>query len=118
MKKYLKAAIITLVFISCDCMQEANGVVLDRQTKESIGNVSLGKFENEDPNNLFSRRVFTDKKGHFDYHGISGGLSGCPDLVLFFNKKGYKTTKMVFKPYTKIDTVFLDKINLQVSFSY
>jgi len=74
--------------------------------------VSLGKYKKDDPNNSYSRRYFTDKNGLFNYSSISGGLCGCPDLVLYFNKNGYKTTKMVFEAYTKNDTVFLDKVSL------
>jgi len=110
MQQYITIILITMSFTSCDCIQQATGIVLDRQSKQPIEKVSLGKYEKEDPNNSYSRRDFTDKNGLFNYSSTSGGLRECPDLVLYFNKNGYKTTKMVFESYTTNDTVFLDKV--------
>ncbi|MBM3186903.1 MAG: hypothetical protein FJZ67_11445 [Bacteroidetes bacterium] len=91
-------------------MQQATGVVLDRQTKKPIDNVSLGKYEKEDTTNSYSRRIYTDNKGQFDYHSTSGGFRKCPDLVLYFNKQGYKTNKMTFASITKNDKIYLDRV--------
>ncbi len=110
MRQFTIIILTTLIFSSCDCIQQATGVVFDRQTKEPIDKVALGKYEKEDPNNSYSKRRLTDKNGLFDYHSTSGGLSGCPDLILYFSKSGYKTTKMVFASYTNNDTVYLDKV--------
>jgi len=105
---YLVAAITLLT--SCDCIQQATGVVLDRQTKAPVENVALGKYEKPDTNNSYSRRIYTDSKGQFDYRSTSGGFIKCPDLILYFDKQGYKIKKMTFKSFTQNDTVFLDKI--------
>ncbi len=86
--------------------------MLDRKTLEPISHVSLGKFEKEDMTNSYSRRVYTDDKGQFDYNSTSGGISGCPDLVLYFNKIGYKTSQMTFNSVSQSDTVYLDRIIL------
>jgi hypothetical protein len=95
---------------SCDCIQHATGVVLDRQTKQPIERVSLGKYEKEDAANSYSKRVYTDDKGWFDYQSTSGGIRHCQDLALYFNKKGYKPAKMTFNAYSQNDTVYLDKM--------
>jgi len=109
--RHLTLFIITsLTLASCDCVQQATGIILDRQTKKPIRNVLLGKYEKEDTANSFSRRVSSDDSGHFNYRSVSGGIRHCPDLVLYFSKPGYKTTKMAFDSFSQNDTVFLDKV--------
>jgi 5-hydroxyisourate hydrolase-like protein (transthyretin family) len=110
MRQFVPIILISLTFTSCDCVQQATGVVLDRQTKKPISNVSLGKYENEDAANSYSKRIYTDKDGLFDYHSTSGGIRKCPDLVLYFNKQGYKTSKVTLASVSTNDTVFLDKV--------
>jgi hypothetical protein len=109
MRSYIIIILAALIFTSCDCVQQATGVVVDRQTKKPIDNVSLGKYEKEGSSNPYSVRDYTDNKGKFDYHSIGGGFPGCEDLVLYFNKKGYKPAKMVMNPRSESDTVYLDK---------
>lgn len=110
MRQFIIYILTALTLTSCDCIQQATGIVLDRQTRKPIDNVSLGKYEKEDSANSYSRRIYTDKQGHFDYHSTSGGLRKCPDLILYFNKQGYKTSKMTFESFSANDTVFLDKV--------
>ena len=95
---------------SCDCIQEATGIVLDSKTRKPIKNVSIGKYEKEDTANSYSKRIYSGKTGQFDYHSTSGGFRKCPDLVLYFGKQGYKTRKVTFESVSSNDTVFLDKI--------
>ena len=109
MRHPLLIIIISLTLASCDCVQQATGVILDRQTIKPLRNVSLGKYEKEDTANSFSRRVYSDDSGHFNYRSVSGGIRHCPDFVLYFNKPGYKKYKKTFDSFTQNDTVFLDK---------
>lgn len=103
--------IVTILFlVSCDCDQQAAGIVFERNTKRSIQNVSIGKYYKGNSANSDSREVYTNDTGYFIYERISGSFRGCPDLVLYFNKPGYKTTKMIFESFTQNDTVYLDKI--------
>ena len=102
----------TLTFASCDCIQQATGVVLDRKTLKPISHVSLGKFEKEDTSNSYSERIYTGDDGQFDYHSTSGGIDGCPDLILYFNKIGYKKSKITFSSFSQSDTVYLDRVIL------
>lgn len=103
-------ALIVSILSSCDCTQQADGVVLDKQTKLPVESVALGKYEKSDSTNPFSRRIYTDLKGRFDYNGISGGIGKCPDLVLYFDKEGYKQLKVTFESFSERDTVYLEKI--------
>lgn len=112
MKQFIIYIISVLTLTSCDCFQHATGIVLDRQTRKPIENVSLYKFKKNDSANSYSKRIYTDKQGQFDYHCTSGGLMGCPDLILYFNKQGYKTIKMTFESFSTNDTVFLDKVQI------
>src|SRR6188768_4257730 len=96
--------ILTLLLMSsCDCLQEATGVVMDKRTQKPIENVALGKYEKEDTSNSYSRRIYTDEKGQFNYHSTSGGFRHCPDLVLYFSKEGYETNKMTFESVSEND---------------
>lgn len=112
MKQILLLLITAFLFASCDCMQKASGIVLDKDDKQVIENVAVGKREisTDKPD---SDCVFTDKNGQFDYDGISGGLFTCPDLVLYFNKKGYKPIKVTFDSHSTNDTVYLESIPIE-----
>ena len=118
MREIVAFILIILTFSSCDCMQVATGVVLDRQTMKPVSLVSLGKYEKEDTVNSFTRREYTDDNGKFEYSSISGGFRKCPDVVLYFNKRGYKTSKMTFASFSTNDTVFLDRAPFNRASSY
>jgi hypothetical protein len=95
---------------SCDCVQSANGIVLDQRSLQPIPHVAIGKYEKEDSNNSFSRRSFADENGVFEIDEISGGPScGCPDMTLYFEKPGYKTRKLTFESMSEKDTIYLEK---------
>ncbi|MDB5283086.1 MAG: hypothetical protein JWO06_2161 [Bacteroidota bacterium] len=103
--------IISLPLISsCDCIQRASGVVLDKQTGQPIQNVSLGKYVADDPNNVSIPRALTNANGQFNYSGISGGLFGCPDIQLYFNKERYRQVIKTFSSFSSNDTIFLEKL--------
>ena len=111
MKKYLLVILSVLFLTSCgDCIQNAMGVILDKQTQQPIEQVAIGKSEKEDVQNPYTRKQYSSKDGKFDYHRISGGFINCPALVLFFSKKGYKTSKITFKSFSQNTTVLLEKI--------
>lgn len=114
MKKSIFIFIIELsiiyIFVSCDCNQKASGIVLDKMTKKPIDNVSIDKYEKADTNKLSSRLILTDETGQFSYHNISGGLCGCPDVEIYFNKDGYKETKMTLKSFSENDTIYLERL--------
>jgi 5-hydroxyisourate hydrolase-like protein (transthyretin family) len=109
MRQFIIYILTALTLISCDCIQQATGIVLDSQTRKPIEHVSLGKYEKVDSTNSYTSRIYTDRQGYFDYQSTSGGLRKCPDLILYFSKQGYKTSKMTFDSFSANDTVFLDK---------
>jgi hypothetical protein len=99
-----------LALVSCDCMQDVRSVVVDKQTRKPLSNVVVSKSEKENPQDPLARKEYTDDSGRFHFTSISGGLGGCPDLVLYFTKPGYKTSKMRFPSFSRNDTVLLERI--------
>lgn len=110
MRQLFLLILISLTLATCDHFQKAEGIVLDKQTMKPIDNVSVGKYEKEDTANSYSKRIYTEKNGLFEYHITSGGFQKCPDLVLVFNKEGYMTNKVTFASISTYDTVLLDKV--------
>lgn len=85
MKKIL-IVFLMITSVSCDCVQEASGIVVDAKTGLPLEGVSYnGNWEIQT----------TGPKGGFFYHGISGGLFGCPPVTFIFEKEGYKKKKVV-----------------------
>ena len=110
MNRFLLLLLTAFGIASCDCVQQASGVVLDKQTGQPLYNVTIGKPGKNDSTENASVREYTDASGRFDYYSISGGIGKCPDLVLYFSKPGYNTVKMSFASFTQNDTVSLEKI--------
>src|SRR5690606_23188747 len=88
--------VVVLILASCDCRQEVTGKIFDNETKFPIDHVAVGNYEKENTEQPYSRRYYSDSTGHFNYHSISGGLFGCPDVELYFSKEGYVTSKLNF----------------------
>jgi hypothetical protein len=97
---------LLLLMFGCDCHRHAEGIVVDDATKRPIAGVQIvnnSDFEREQTQNLF----VTDSAGQFSYSDISGGIFGCPDLVLVFTKSDYLVKRINVS--SGIDTVFLSK---------
>src|SRR5689334_22759282 len=109
MNKLLFFLVSILFLYSCDCMQEAKGVVLDNESGEPIANVALGKYATFDTANSYSRRSFTDDKGRFDYSSIGGGFGSC-EFELYFSKDGYESMKVRFQQSSDNDTIYLKRM--------
>jgi hypothetical protein len=91
--------VIILTITSCDCVQRAEGIVLDEETRLPVKQV-----------NIQTRReslVYSDENGQFEYSAISGGLFGCPDLQLNFSKPGYNSLRIILDSFTINDTIYL-----------
>jgi hypothetical protein len=85
MKKLL-IIFLLVTSVSCDCIQEASGTIVDAKTGLPLEGVSYkGNWEIRT----------TGSTGNFFYHGISGGLFGCPPVTFIFEKEGYKKKKVV-----------------------
>ncbi|WP_229743183.1 hypothetical protein [Hymenobacter qilianensis] len=96
----------TLCLVGCEGYRHVRGVVLDQQTKVPLDSVrcetfnphimALGSFDSNDPQ-------YSDPHGAFDVTGEFGGcVPECPDILVRFSKKGYKTLQLV----NPTDTIF------------
>jgi len=108
--KYLFILFTLILLSSCDCVQGAKGMVLDKATKQPLEHVAIGKYEKEDPANSYSRMEHSGTAGNYEYSSISGGLFRCPPLKLYFSKEGYKTVRVNLNKVSS-DTVLLERIN-------
>lgn len=93
-----------VIMFGCDCYRNAEGIVVDIETKQPISGVQIvnnSDFEHRQTQNLSA----TDSAGQFSYADLSGGLFGCPDLVLVFSKPGYLNQRINMSD--GVDTVFL-----------
>jgi len=71
-------------------MQEKSGIVLDSRTRLPVEGVAISKYEKEDSTNPYTRRIYSDENGLFEYSGIGGTNS----FELYFMKDGYKVQKI------------------------
>lgn len=94
---------------SCDCIRFVEGVVLDFDTKlpqEGVQIVNSLDFDR----GITTYLVTTDEQGNFSYSDISGGLFGCPKLVLVFSKEGYLNQRLSFEQSSsRMDTIYLKR---------
>ena len=96
-----------MILFSCDCYRSVEGVVLDADSGLPIDNVQIvdnNDFEQGQTNHLET----SGDRGQFSYSDISGGLLGCPDLVLVFSKEGYNNQRISFDAGSGSDTVYLE----------
>ena len=95
MKNIKKITITILVvfinlFISCDCLQNGSGIIVDEETKKPIKNVVINEVGKEFIQN-------SDENGYFEIRHISGGLFSCPDMTIIVSKKEYQTDTIIIK---------------------
>jgi len=105
-KKTLFLIAISLPMTGCECVQSAEGLILDRDTRLPVENVLYYRDE------ITYGVEYSDSTGKFNYNGgLAGGAFGCPNITLYFYKKGYKPVKVTYKAFSKNDTVLLGKQN-------
>lgn len=88
-----KTVYLILLFtlcISCDCYQNASGIVVDNESHKPINNVIIKELNKDFID-------FTDENGYFERHHISGGLFTCPDIIIIVSKEKYETDTIIFK---------------------
>ena len=78
------------LFISCDCLQNGSGIIVDEETKKPLKNVEIKEIGKDFIQN-------TDENGYFEIRHISGGLFSCPDMTIIVSKKEYKTDTIMIK---------------------
>jgi hypothetical protein len=82
--------VLSALFISCDCYQNASGIIVDNETHKPINKVKIKELNK----NFID---FTDENGYFERHHISGGIFTCPDIIIIVSKEKYETDTIVFK---------------------
>lgn len=99
---------LCLLIMSCDCIRDGSGVVVDSNTNQPIDSVLVKSYIGKVREKSFEREMLTDTSGNFTGGtGMTGGgFGGCPDLVMQFSKKGY-ITRTVKNPRNA--TIKLDK---------
>ena len=87
-------SIILIIFInllvSCDCLQNGSGIILDEETKKPISNVEIKEVGKD-----FIQH--SDENGYFEIQHISGGIFGCPDMTIIVSKSEYQSDTIVIK---------------------
>jgi hypothetical protein len=96
-------ATLALLVAGCDCMQEVNVTVVDATSGKPIPGALV--YENQDQH----LEHHTDEKGNFEFHDISGGLMGCPDVALVVEMDGYKSAEVEIENNGS-QTVRLEKV--------
>lgn len=103
---------LTLSLSSCDCHYHLSGTVLEKNTKEPISNVAIGKTDTTDLDNPFNRKTYTDYKGQFEISGVSGR---CNEITMYFSASDYRTEKRTFDNGA-LDTIYLERIKTNSSY--
>lgn len=99
----LFTSIIIFLCTNCDCVLQAEGVVLDADSKTLLSDVMISRDLN------FKKDVVvTDANGHFLFSDIDGGWK-CPDLKLYFQKTGYHLYEKDYPQNERMDTIYLKK---------
>ncbi|WP_123776128.1 hypothetical protein [Brumimicrobium aurantiacum] len=79
-------SIASVLFLSCECRQEASGIILDKNTNEPIDSVIVRGEEGMDG------EVYSAEDGSYAIDGgMTGAVKGCPDSKVSFSKEGYET---------------------------
>lgn len=99
-----KAIILSFLFfgflISCDCIQQLQGFVIDAETGEPLSDIfyTRDNLLKEKPVNindpLYNYYRKTDSVGWFLDFRLAHGLRCKPPLVLWFEKEGYKPVRL------------------------
>jgi hypothetical protein len=107
MKNIILYFLLLVLLAGCDAVQNAEGVVVDKLSKQPLDSVAIGKQEKGDPSNPFTRRIYSQRDGVFKYSGIGG----TNNVELYFTKSGYTTISIEYTASNRSDTVYLQKIS-------
>jgi hypothetical protein len=100
--KLYQLFLITLL-TGCDAVQQKSGVILNSSTRQPLEGVAISKYEQEDTANSFTKRIYSDENGQFEYRSV--GMTN--SFELFFMKEGFKTNKIKNEDS---DTILLEPI--------
>jgi len=88
MKNLVLITATAIILLSCDCIQQVSGTIVDKETKEPISEVSVRKRGKN------SDQCTTNPKGEFEIKSISGGLFRCLPMKIVLTKEGYKVLEV------------------------
>ena len=94
-----------LLFVGCDAVQKADGVVLDNDTHKPISHVHMARFAPDDYKDTDNSVAYSDSAGIFHFYAIS--MTGNFDL--YFSKEGYISRKIEYRNGPRPDTIYLGK---------
>ncbi len=90
-RTYLIILIVFInLFISCDCLQNGSGIIVDEETKKPINKVEIKEVGKD-----FIQE--SDENGYSEIRHITGGLFSCPDMTIIVSKKEYQTDTIIIK---------------------
>lgn len=82
--------VFTNLFISCDCLQNGSGIIVDEETKKPIKNVEIKEIGKD-----FIQS--TDENGYFEIQHITGGFFSCSDMTIIVSKTEYQKDTIIIK---------------------
>lgn len=109
MKKLTTIIFTALALTSCNCVQQVDGIILDRETKEPIDGVIIKSKKGTKVQFSTQEEIISDN-GRFKYYSKSSADSDCGTFDLSFSKEGYKTIDKTFDTNVSNDTTYIEKL--------
>ena len=98
----ISSFLLLMLLFGCDCLQKVEGDLYDAQTMQTLSDVVIYKKTES------FHSIKSDNKGHFQFTDIESGTN-CPDVILVFEKTGYKSDTITFSPNASNIVVKLKK---------
>ncbi|MDR1336918.1 MAG: hypothetical protein LBK22_08825 [Tannerella sp.] len=77
-------------FVSCDCLLDVQGTVIDAETRQPLSDVTVKK-DAALAVHAGDTEVCTDSIGNFNFSALTGCFLNRPAILLSFEKEGYNT---------------------------
>lgn len=88
--KFLILSALFFLLVSCDGFQAIDAMIVDSESKKPISNVQIKEIKEVDA------LGFSDEKGYFEFHEISGFAFGDKEMTLIFSKENYTSDTITF----------------------
>ncbi|HEX6332594.1 MAG TPA: carboxypeptidase-like regulatory domain-containing protein [Flavisolibacter sp.] len=113
MRKLLIFITLAVVY-SCDCIQRAEGIVLEAESDTPIAGVRISNVDANSQDSANTRTVFSAADGRWRFTRITGGFRRCPGLTLYFSKPGYRTSATSLGAESANDTIYMYREDILV----
>ena len=87
----ISSFLLLMLIFGCDCFQKVEGSLYDAQSMQMLSDVLIYKKTES------YRTIKSDANGHFQFTDVESGTK-CPDVILVFEKTGYKSDTIIFSP--------------------